>query len=96
MRCGSSGTQRGEEKARCRSWVGEEAEPRKEGGSFGEGPTGKGESGGGLVGLKREEGSDKWEARLGLTCVCRCSNQNINLDNGVGMSDICPKRTTIC
>lgn len=42
----------------CRSWVEEEAEPRKEGGIFREGPTGKGESEGGFVGWKREEASD--------------------------------------
>lgn len=53
-----SGTQREDERDGCRSWVREEAEPRKEGGIFREGPTGKGESKGGFVGWNREEASD--------------------------------------
>lgn len=42
----------------CRSWVEEEAEPRKEGGILREGPMDKGESEGGFIGWKREEASD--------------------------------------
>lgn len=77
----------------CRSWVKEATEPRNEGGIFGEGPTGKGESEGGFVGWKRPLISGRHT--VGLTCLRMQSTRTLISTMVLVSLILAPKRATI-